>query len=148
VAAYEADELVHLVAADGITPALVRTAAACASASQVAEQQAGTVACIEEGFPTSPPTSRERFISAVATALPGAALCINQRLGAGSRHGRRVPPAGRCPVAAGVPCWIDSYGKPMLAALAGANPPALVKPKPAGVRWRPAGLAGGARSCT
>lgn len=124
---YEADELVRLVAADGIKPELVRTAARLRIGFQVAEQQAGTVACIEEGFRVTT-DERERFVAAVAAALPGASLCIIS----GS-----VPDLGMDDVyrrladvvaAAGVPCWLDSYGKPIFAALAGANPPALVKP--------------------
>lgn len=124
---HEADELVRLVAADGIRPELVRTQARLRIGFQVAEQQAGTVACIEEGFRVMT-DERERFVGVVAAALPGADLLVVSGsvpdLGMDEVY-RRIADAA---AAAGVPCWIDSYGKPMFAALAGANPPALCKP--------------------
>jgi len=96
-------------------------------AGQIAEQQAGTVACIEEGFRVTT-DERERFVAAVTAALRGAELCIISGsvpdLGMDDIYRRMADAAA----AAGVPCWIDSYGKAMLAALAGANPPALAKP--------------------
>jgi len=123
----EADDLVSLIAADGIHPELVRTAARLRIGFQVAEQQAGTVACIEEGFRVTT-DERERFVAAVAHALPGAELLIVSGsvpdLGMDDVY-RRIADAA---AEAKVPCWIDSYGKPMFAALAGANPPALAKP--------------------
>jgi len=124
---HEADELGDLIAADGIRPELVRTAARLRIGFQIAEQQAGTVACIEEGFRVTT-DERERFVAAVTAALRGAELCIISGsvpdLGMDDIYRRMADAAA----AAGVPCWIDSYGKAMLAALAGANPPALAKP--------------------
>ena len=123
----EADELVRLIAADGVRPELVRTDARLRIGFQLADQQAGTVACIEEGFRVTT-AERERFIAAVAATLPGSDLCIISGsvpdLGMEDVYRRLADAAA----AARVPCWIDSYGKPMFAALAGANPPALAKP--------------------
>jgi 1-phosphofructokinase family hexose kinase len=124
---HEADEFERLVAADGVTPEVVRTAARLRIGFQVSEQQAGTMACIEDGFPVTP-DERERLLETLVRRLAGTDLLIVS----GS-----VPDAGMEDVyrricdaafAAGVPCWMDSYGRPMLAALAGAHPPALVKP--------------------
>jgi 1-phosphofructokinase len=124
---HEADELVRLVAADGIRPVLVRTAARLRIGFQVVEHAVGTAACIEEGFHVTT-DEREDFVAAAAAALPGAALCIISGsvpdVGLEDVYRRLADAAA----AAGVPCWIDSYGRPMLAALAGANPPALAKP--------------------
>ncbi len=123
----EADELTGLLAADGIRPQLVRTAARLRIGFQIAEQQAGTVACIEEGFNVTT-DEREAFVAAVAATLRGAELLIISGsvpdLGMDDVYRRMADAAA----AAGVPCWIDSYGKPMMAALAGANPPTLTKP--------------------
>lgn len=123
----EADELIRLLASDGIEPELVRTAARLRIGFQMCEQQAGTMACIEDGFRVAP-AERERLVATVAARLRGADLVVIS----GS-----VPDLGMEDVyrhicdeaaAAGVPCWVDSYGRPMLAALAGAHPPALAKP--------------------
>lgn len=123
----EADELVRLIAADGVRPEVVRTAARLRIGFQVAEAQTGTVACIEEGFRVAT-EERERFVAAVDAVLAGADLLIisgsTPDLGMDDVY-RRIADAA---AAAKVPCWMDSYGKPIFAALAGANPPALVKP--------------------
>lgn len=123
----EADELAQLIAADGIEPEMVRTAARLRIGFQLAEQQSGTVACIEEGFRVTA-DERARFVDAAAARMRGAALVIVSGsvpdLGMDDVY-RRICDAA---AAAGVPCWVDSYGKPMLAALAGAHPPTLSKP--------------------
>jgi fructose-1-phosphate kinase PfkB-like protein len=124
---HEADDLTRLIEADGIRPALVRTAARLRIGFQFAAQQDGTVACCEQGFSVTT-EERERFVAAVAAALRGARLCVISGsvpdLGMDEVY-RRIADAA---AAAGVPCWIDSYGKEMFAALAGAHPPDLVKP--------------------
>lgn len=123
----EAGILERLVAADGVEPVLVGTAARLRIGFQVADGGAGSVACIEDGFAVEP-DERERLVAEVRRRLPGAGLLIIS----GSVPDVRLDDLYRrlCDeaVAAGVPCWLDSYGRPMLAALAGANPPALVKP--------------------
>jgi fructose-1-phosphate kinase PfkB-like protein len=124
---HEADDLAHLIEVDGISPLLVRTAARLRIGFQLAGPQEGTVACCEDGFGVTA-EERERFVAAAAAALRGAELCIIS--GSVPAPGmddvyRRIADAA---AAAGVPCWIDSYGKAMFAALAGAHPPALAKP--------------------
>ncbi len=106
---------------------MVPTAARLRIGFQLAEQQSGTVACIEEGFPVSP-DEREHFVATATARMRGVALVIVSGsvpdLGMEDVY-RRICDAA---AAAGVPCWVDSYGKPMMAALAGAHPPALSKP--------------------
>ncbi|MBN8526216.1 MAG: hypothetical protein J0M02_12860 [Planctomycetes bacterium] len=123
----EAQEFSRLVAADGIEPAIVPTAARLRIGFQLADQQAGAVACIEDGFQVTA-DERERFIATAAERMRGCALVVvsgsTPDLGMEDAYRRICDSAA----AAGVPCWVDSYGKPMLAALAGVHPPALVKP--------------------
>jgi tagatose 6-phosphate kinase len=123
----EAQEFTRLIAADGIAADMVPTAARLRIGFQLAAQQSGTVACIEDGFRVSP-DERERFVSAATAQMRGVALVIISGsvpdLGMEDVY-RRICDAA---AAAGVPCWVDSYGRPMLAALAGAHPPALCKP--------------------
>lgn len=123
----EAQEFARLVAADGIDAEMVPTAARLRIGFQLAAQQSGTVACIEEGFRVSA-DEREHFVATAAARMRGVALVIISGsvpdLGMEDVY-RRICDAA---AAAGVPCWVDSYGKPMLAALAGAHPPALSKP--------------------
>ncbi|HAT09565.1 MAG TPA: hypothetical protein DCS97_02995 [Planctomycetes bacterium] len=124
---HEADELARLIAADGIKPELVRTAARLRIGFQLSELQSGSVACIEDGFVVTP-DERDRFVATIAEQVRGAELLIVSgsvpEVGMEDSY-RRICDAAH---AAGVPCWVDSYAKPMLAALAGAHPPALAKP--------------------
>ena len=87
----------------------------------------GTTALLEGGFPVEP-EEVDAFVAEVARRLPGVDLAL---------IGGSVPdPAAddlvrRCLdlcTAAGVPCWVDSYGPAMDRALAAARPPRVVKP--------------------
>jgi fructose-1-phosphate kinase PfkB-like protein len=123
----EAQEFAHLVEADGIEPVMVPTAARLRIGFQLSEQQSGTAACIEDGFRVDS-DERERFVAATTARMRGADLVVISGsvpdLGMEDVY-RRICDAA---AAASIPCWVDSYGKPMLVALAGEHPPALTKP--------------------
>jgi fructose-1-phosphate kinase PfkB-like protein len=123
----EADELSRLVAADGVEPVCVRVAARLRIGFQLADAQGGTTAALEDGFAMTH-EERDRLVAAVAARAVGADLVV----ASGSAPDPAVADVWRrvCDALARtrVPCWVDSYGRPMLAALAGEHPPALAKP--------------------
>lgn len=117
----EGQRLAELVAADGITPAFVATAARLRVGFQVAAPGQGTTAVIEDGFAVTP-AEADALVQQVRSLLPADLVIIS---------GSVPDPALRdlyrrlCAVA---PCWVDAYGPAMLAALAAPQPPLLAKP--------------------
>lgn len=119
--------LVDLVAADGMEPAFVTTAARTRLGFLCVEPDGGNTSVLEGGFAV---TAAElgALVAQVRRLLAGCDLCL---------VGGSVPDATCTPLfrlilaaceQARVPCWIDAYGPAMDEALASPHPPALVKP--------------------
>jgi fructose-1-phosphate kinase PfkB-like protein len=116
----EGRALASLVAEDGIEPAFVPTAARLRIGFQVADPRA-TTAVIEDGFAVAS-AEADALIERIRALLPADLVIISGSVPDVALRDlfRRI-----CDL---VPCWVDAYGAPMLAALAGANPPLLAKP--------------------
>ncbi|MCS6970448.1 MAG: PfkB family carbohydrate kinase [Planctomycetota bacterium] len=119
---WEAEELARLIAADGVTPCLVRTAARLRLGFQLADG-----ALIEDGFAVSAEEG-ERLVAAVRAALPGSALLIISGSLPNPGLSALYPALLAAAEDAGVPCWLDSHGVGAAAALGAACRPALAKP--------------------
>ena len=122
------ETLTELVASDGLEPVPVPTAASTRIGFLAVDPDTGsTTSLMEQGFRV---TARENgaLLSALRRRLAEADLVI----ASGSVPDPACAALWRmvCDLCAhaGKPCWLDSYGPAMDAALAGPNPPALVKP--------------------
>lgn len=115
-----------LVAGDGIEPAFTATAAPLRVGFQAVGSDGRTTALIEDGFAVVP-AEAEALLAELRRRLPADLVVV-----CGSTPDPAVADLHRriCEVCAqaGVPCWVDSYGPAMRAALAGDHPPQLVKP--------------------
>ncbi len=119
--------IADLVAADGMEPLFVSTAARSRIGFQIAGGKGAATAVLEDGFAVTP-SEIGIFLNELRRVLPDKDLVIVS----GS-----VPDAScrtlyrmilDCCAVAGVICWVDAYGEAMQEALAGPHPPALVKP--------------------
>ena len=121
-------ELGALIAADGMEPVLVSTAARTRIGFLAVDPERGnTTALLENGFQVS-----AAEVGALLTQLRALVGGVDLVLVGGSVphascHGLYRQLLDLCAGAA-VPCWVDAYGEAMDEALAGAHPPGLVKP--------------------
>jgi tagatose 6-phosphate kinase len=136
------DQLATLIAGDGMEPRFVRTAARLRIGFMCSPAGGRPTQVMENGFAVSG-EEVGALVAQVRRALGGCSLCL---------VGGSIPDesclqlfrqiAAACSQA-GVPCWIDSYGKAMDEVLGSATPPDLVKPNreeygAEGKRWLPA----------
>jgi fructose-1-phosphate kinase PfkB-like protein len=120
--------LIDLIAADGMEPAFVTTAARTRIGFLASDPERGTTtAALENGFLVTP-SELGMLLQRLRALLSGIDLVL---------VGGSVPDATCTSLyrqvldlctAAHVPCWVDAYGEAMDEALAGAHPPVLVKP--------------------
>jgi fructose-1-phosphate kinase PfkB-like protein len=120
--------LADLIAADGMEPALVATAA---------RTRIGFIACDPERGTTTATLENGSVVSAgelgilllrLRTLLTGCDLVlVGGSVPHSSCNGLYRQVLDLC-AAARIPCWVDAYGEAMDEALAGVHPPDLVKP--------------------
>lgn len=131
----EGEELARLIAADGVEPVLVRTAARLRIGVQLADG-----ALIEDGFAVRAEEG-ERLLAAIAAALSGCDLVIVSGSLPDPGLAGLYPAILAACAAAGVPCWLDSHGPGAEAALSAPVLPRLAKPnrqeyEAAPARWQ------------
>jgi tagatose 6-phosphate kinase len=122
------EELGALIAADGMEPVLVQTAARTRLGFLAVDlERGGTTAVLENGFAVEP-AELGALLQRIRALLPGLDLVL---IGGSVPHplcnGLYRQVLDLC-AGAQLPCWVDAYGEAMDEALGGAHPPALVKP--------------------
>lgn len=115
-----------LVEADGIEPVFTATAAPLRVGFQAVGGDGRTTALIEDGFAVTA-AEAEALLAGLCRRLPADLVIVSGSVpdpAVADLHARICVLCAE----AGVPCWVDSYGPAMHAALAGAHPPLLAKP--------------------
>jgi fructose-1-phosphate kinase PfkB-like protein len=122
------EELGALIAADGMEPVLVPTAARTRIGFLAVDpERGGTTAVLENGFAVSA-AELGALLQRIRSLLPGLDLVlVGGSVPHPSAHGLFRQVLDLC-AGAQLPCWVDAYGEAMDEALGGAHPPTLVKP--------------------